>query len=400
MAGTDRKSVLIIVENLPVPFDRRVWQEAQALRDAGYQVSVICPMMKSHLEPYEMIDDIAVYRHPIYEANTAKGYLREYLGALYHQLRLSLRVRRDRGVDVIQGCSPPDLMFLVGAFHKLLYRTPYIFDHHDLSPELFETKFGKKGFFYKLLLWAERRTFRTASASIATNETFREIAMDRGGMDPGTVFVVKSYPLIERFVRTDPDPVQKARGKTLVGYVGIMGEQDGIDMLVRAMAELKARGRDDLAAVIIGDGTELPGLKALAADLGLTGEEVLFTGYLSGEPLLAHLSAIDIGVIPDPPDDFNTKLSMNKVFEYMMLSLPFVQFDLAQAKSEAKEASMVVEEHSPEALADALVALADDPERRAEMARFGRAEAEKSFLWENEVESLLEAYDVALGARH
>ncbi|MGM0586262.1 MAG: glycosyltransferase family 4 protein [Pseudomonadota bacterium] len=384
--------VLIIVENLPVPFDRRVWQEAAALRDAGWRVSVICPTGRGHESRHEVLEDIEIWRHSVPEARGAAGYLLEYLWALGAQLRLSFRAARSRGFDVIHACNPPDLIFLVAAVHKALRGTRFVFDHHDLSPELFESKFGRRGAMHRLLRWLERRTFALADATIATNETFKRIAVERGGMDPEKVHVVKSYPRIERFVRTDPDPDLTASGRSLVGYVGIMGGQDGVDRLVRAMAVIAhERGREDVGCVIVGDGPELPSLRALARELGVA-DRIVFTGYLGGEKLLAALSALDVGVIPDPPDGFNEKLSMNKVFEYMMLGLPFVMFDLAQARSEAREAALVVGDDRAEALADGILALLDDPERRARMGAFGRETAEREFLWSRESETLVRAY--------
>jgi glycosyltransferase involved in cell wall biosynthesis len=397
---TGRRRALIIVENLPVPLDRRVWQEALALAGAGWRVAVICPRTEDFPEAEEERDGILILRHPLAPARRAAGYLVEYAQALYWQIRLSLRVRRRMGIDVIQGCSPPDLIFLVARLHRLLWGTPYIFDHHDLSPELFEVKFGPRGLLYRLLVWVERRSFRASAVSIATNETFRTIAVERGGMDPSRVVVVKSYPDPRRFERVAPAPGLAVPGRRLVGYVGIMGAQDGVDMLIRAMAgivhgEGERAGRQDVGCVIIGDGPELRPLTALAAELGL-GAAVVFTGYLSGPALLATLSTLDLGVIPDPPNAFNDKLSMNKVFEYMMLGLPFVMFDLAQARSEAGEAAETVAQHSAPALAAAILGLLDDAERARAMGEWGRAEAGRRFRWPEEAARLLAAYDLAL----
>ena len=385
--------VLILVENLPVPFDRRVWQEAQALRDAGYRVSVICPKGKGHDSGHEVLEGIAVWRHPLFQAQSARGYVVEYPMALICQLWLSLRVRLAHGrIDAIQACSPPDLLFLVALPHRL-FGTRFVFDHHDLSPELFASKFGRKGLLHKALSFFERMTFRLASVSIATNETFRDIAIDRGKMDPGRVFVVKSYPRPGRFRRTAP---ALAAGRHRVGYLGIMGAQDGVETLIDAMAVIRTdRGRDDIDCLVIGDGPELPGLRARAARLGLD-EAVTFTGYLSGDALNAHLSALDVGVIPDPPNEFNDKLSMNKVFEYMMMGLPFVQFDLAQARAEAGGAGLVVAEHSAAALARAIVALVDDPCRRAAMGARGQEIAARDFRWPPEAARYLEAIACAI----
>lgn len=388
-----RHHILILVENLPVPFDRRVWQEAQALNDAGYEVSVICPTGRGHDKTYEVINGIHIYRHRLKEAVTAAGYMREYFLALVHQIRLSFRVRRRQRIDVIQACNPPDLLFMVAMIHKLLFGTYFVFDHHDLSPELYVSKFGRRDLFYKLLCFFEKQTFRMADASIATNETFRDIALARGGMPPDRVVVVKSYPEASRFRPTEAEQSLVVPGKHLIGYIGIMGEQDGVETLVRAFAEiLHVRKRSDVNCLIIGDGPELERLKAMTAALGLDGP-LQFTGYLSGPPLLSHLSAFDVGIIPDPPGELNDKLSMNKVFEYMMLGLPIVQFNLPQATREAGNAALVVSEHSPQALADGILALIDDPERRKTMSVTGRAVAEREFRWTGEAHRYLGAYN-------
>lgn len=387
-----RHHILILVENLPVPFDRRVWQEAQALCEAGYEVSVICPKGKGYDKAYEVMGGIHIYRHRLREADSTVGYMQEYFTALCHQVYLSFRIRWRRRIDVIQACNPPDLMFLVALIHKVLFGTFFVFDHHDLGPELYLSKFGRKDFLYWLMCFLERQTFRIADASIATNETFRDIAVARGSMNPDRVVVVKSYPEAAKFKRAAPDRSLFVPGKHLVGYLGIMGAQDGVETLLRAIAEvLHVRKRDDINCVIIGDGPELNRLKDIAAELDL-GSSVRFTGYLSGPSLIAHLSALSIGVIPDPPNEFNDKLSMNKVFEYMMLGLPFVQFNLRQATREAGNAALVVQEHSPRALTDGILALIDDPERRRRMALSGRAIAEREFRWPAEARRYLEVY--------
>ncbi|THK39046.1 glycosyltransferase WbuB [Ensifer sp. MPMI2T] len=384
--------VLILVENLPVPFDRRVWQEAQALKGAGYEVSVICPVGKGYDQAYEVIGGIHIYRYPLREAASIAGYLREYFSALVHHSLLSFRARRRRRIDVIQACNPPDLMFLVALLHKLLFGTFFVFDHHDLGPELYYTKFGRKDLLYRLLCFFERQTFRIADASIATNESFRDIAVARGGMLPDRVVVVKSYPEASKFHRTDAEPSLVVPGKHLIGYIGIMGPQDGVETLVRAMDDIvHIRKRNDINCVIIGDGPELNRLRALSAELELD-SALRFAGYLSGPRLLAHLSALSLGVIPDPPNECNDKLSMNKVFEYMMIGLPFVQFNLDQATREAGSAALVVREHSPQALADGILALIDDPERCRHMGISGRAVAERKFQWPVEARHYLEMY--------
>lgn len=385
--------ILILVENLPVPFDRRVWQQAKTLRRAGYDVSVICPKGKGQNATEEEIDGIHIYRHSLpFEAKGALGYLVEYSAALFHQARLALRVRARHGFDVIQACNPPDLMFLTVLPWKLIAGTKFVFDHHDLCPELYEVKFGRRGFFWALMRWLERRTFALADASIATNETFQAIAISRGCMAPEDVRIVRSYPDLDRFQRVDSVPTTKAPGAFLVGYVGIIGNQDGVDLFLRALAYLvHARGRKDIHAMIIGDGPDLAACQALATDLDIDAH-VLFTGYLSGDDLLAHLSSFDIGVIPDPSNAFNDKLSMNKVFEYMALGLPIVMYPLVQAATEAGHAAHVVPESTPEALAEGILNLADDPERCRTMAEFGLEHARRTFSWESQEPALLETY--------
>lgn len=391
------KRVLILVENLPVPFDRRVWQEATTLRQAGYAVTVICPKGRGHDADEEEIDGVRIYRHALpAEARGALGYVTEYTAALLHQTRLTFKVWRRHGFDVIQACNPPDLMALIALPYKLLFGVRFVFDHHDLAPELFEVKFGRRGLLHRALRLAERATFRLADASIATNETFRDIAVGRGGMNPERVRIVRSYPNLRRFRRMHPEPGLKAAGETLIGYVGVIGEQDGVDLLVQAMAILVCDlGRRDLRCLIVGDGPALAPAQTLARRLGVE-EHIRFTGYLSGDALLTHLSAMDVGVIPDPSNPFNDKLSMNKVFEYMALGIPFVQFDLPQAAREAGDAALVAKGAGPGALADALARLADDPEARARMAARGAERAAREFTWESQVPALLEAYALAL----
>lgn len=389
-----KRGVLIIVENLPVPFDRRVWQEANALREAGYTVSVICPKGKGHTSSYEELQGIHIYRHTLpIEASGAAGYLLEYLAALFWEFVLSIRVLRNHGFDAIHACNPPDLIFLIGGFYKIFLGKKFVFDQHDLNPELYEIKFGRRtGLFYRLLCLFERLTFKCADVSIATNETFKKIAIERGGMQPDKVAIVKSYPDLVRFHAVPADPALRKSFKFLIGYIGIIGQQDGVDILIRAMAYIvKELKRTDIGCMIIGSGSELGNLRALASDLGVNGN-VTFTGYLSGGALLTHLCSLDIGVIPDPPSACNDKLSMNKVFEYMALGLPFVQFDLAQSRLEAGDAGFVAKEPTPEAMAEAIISLLTNETLRHKMSKIGKERANREFRWETEKQTLVEHY--------
>ncbi len=389
-----RSGVLIIVENLPVPFDRRVWQEAKALKEAGYDVAVICPKGKGQTAACEEIDGVHIYRHslPNEASDSAAGFLLEYASALFWQLRLSAKVLRRHGFDVIHACNPPDLIFLIALIYKILFRKKFIFDHHDVVPEMFEVKFGRRGFFYKALLFCEKLTFLSADASIATNETFRRIAIERGGMSPERVWVVKSYPDLNAFRRVSPDPALRKGRAHLVGYVGIMNAQDRVDMLLLAMQYIvRHLHREDIHCLLIGDGPEYDHLVRLSEEMGLA-PFITFAGYLTGTPLLVHLSSLDVGAIPDPPNPYNDKISLNKVFEYMALGVPFVQYDLAESRSQAGAAAVIAKDPTPEGLGKAIVRLVDDPQRRAEMAEIGMSRAREEFRWEAETSRLLEAY--------
>jgi glycosyltransferase involved in cell wall biosynthesis len=390
-------SVLIIVENLTVPLDRRVWQEARTLRAAGYTVSVICPKGGKHTASYEVIEGIHIFRHPLpYEADGALGYALEYSTAIFWEFILSIKAYFKVGFDAVQACNPPDLIFLVAGFWKYLFGKPFIFDHHDLTPELYEAKFGKRGFLHTLMLKLERLTFLTADVSLATNETFKGIAIRRGGMAADRVFIVRSVPEVSRFMRVAPNGALKNGRKHLVGYVGIMGAQDGVDLLIKAMSELvHNEGRGDVQCAIVGSGTELENLKKLSRELGLE-DYVTFAGFQSGVPLLASLSAFDMGVIPDPKNDYNDKISMNKVFEYMSLGIPFVQFDLVEGRKAAGDAALYATGNSPIELARQIGRLIDDPALRARLSEEGRVRSTALLRWDTERGRLLAAYERAL----
>ncbi len=395
-----RPAILIIVENLTVPLDRRVWQEARTLVEAGYTVSVICPKGGPYTKSYEVLEGIHVFRHPLpYEADGAAGYLLEYGWALAWELVLSIKVWFKVGFDVVQACNPPDLIFLVGGFWKYLFGKPFVFDHHDINPELYEAKFGRRGLFHDLMLRLERWTFRTADVSIATNETFKAIAVERGGMDPGRVLVVRSIPDLSRFTRVEPNLDLKRGRRHLIGYVGIMGAQDGVDLLIEAMDVLvNVDGRRDVSCAIVGSGTELPRLERLARERGLF-DYVTFTGFQSGRSLLASFSTFDVGVIPDPKNTYNDKISMNKVFEYMSLGIPFVSFDLAETRKTAGGAALVARDNDPKDLAHNISRILDEPGLAAALSAEGVKRAQTLLRWETERSRLLAAYELALAGR-
>jgi glycosyltransferase involved in cell wall biosynthesis len=369
-----------------------VWQEANALRDAGYGVSIICPTGKGYEKKFEEIDGIAIYRYDLpFEADGALGYLLEYSSALFWTFVLSWKVLFTRGFDVIHACNPPDLFFLIGGFFKLLGKK-FVFDHHDINPELYEAKFGRRDFFWKLMVALERWTFATADASIATNESYRRIAIERGAMDPDRVFVVRSGPSLERLRILPPDPALRKGREHLVGYVGVMGKQEGVDLLLQAVrAIVHDQGRHDIHFGIVGGGTSLAELKALAAELGVA-DHVTFTGRVPDAELLAMLNTADVCVNPDIGNEMNDKSTMNKIMEYMALGKPIVQFDLTEGRFSAQQASTYAKRNDPIDLAAKIVELIDDPARRAEMGAYGRRRVENELEWRFEVPKLLAAY--------
>ena len=387
------RRVLILVENLPSPFDRRVWQEATTLRDAGYQVSIICPTGKGYEKKFEAIDGIDIWRYRLpTEADGALGYALEYATALFWTFLLSWRVLLGRGFDVIHACNPPDLFFLIGGFFKL-FGKKFLFDHHDANPELYEAKFGRRDFFWKLMLLVEKLTFRTADVSIATNQSYRRIAIERGGMDPERVFVVRSGPSLERLKIVPPSNSLKRGKRYLVGYVGVMGRQEGIDYLLKAAAHIvHDLKRTDVHFGLVGGGTSLDEMKALARDLGVA-DYVTFTGRVPDAELLATLNTADVCVNPDVANDMNDISTMNKIMEYMALGKPIVQFDLTEGRFSAQQASLYARRNDAFDLAAKICELLDDPARRAAMGEFGRRRVENELEWRYEVPKLLAAYE-------
>ena len=387
------KRILILVENLPSPFDRRVWQEATTLRDAGYEISIICPTGRGYERKFEAIDGINIYRYnlPI-EAEGALGYAAEYATALFWSFVLAWRVFFTRGFDVIHACNPPDLLFLIGGFFKL-FGKKLVFDHHDINPELYEAKFGRRDFFYRLMLKLERWTFRTADISIATNESYRRIAIGRGGMDPNRVFIVRSGPSLER-MKIEAGNVQLKCGRRyLVGYVGVMGKQEGINLLLHAVHHIVFDfNRNDIHFGLVGGGTSLEEMKALALSLKIA-PFVTFTGRVPDEEMLAMLNTADVCVNPDIANEMNDKSTMNKIMEYMALAKPIVQFDLTEGRFSAQEASLYALRNDSKDFARKIIELVDDERLREQMGQAGRARVLNDLAWHHETPRLLAAYE-------
>ncbi|MDZ7964892.1 MAG: glycosyltransferase family 4 protein [Nostoc sp. DedSLP03] len=388
------KKVLIIVENLPVPFDRRVWMEATTLQKAGYEVSVISPTGNGFEKDYEIIEQIHIYRHPLPpEESSVIGYLREYSWAINWQFRLAQRVWRERSFDVIHICNPPDLLFLVAAWFKLFHGICVIFDHHDLSPEMYEAKYRRRDVFYHGLRWAERLTYATADMVISTNESHREVALNRGHKKPEKVFVVRSAPDLSRFRRMPPNPNYRRGRNYLIGYMGVMGEPEGIDYLLRMVYYIVyKKNRSDIHFMLIGSGPMAEKLKDLSKELEVN-EFVEFTGFKQGEELLERLSSCDVCVEPSPTSAYNENCTMNKILEYMAMGKAIVQFDLREGRRSAQEASLYAKPNDEVEFAEKILELLDSPERRQKIGAEGRRRMEEILEWQYQAPKLLDAYD-------
>jgi glycosyltransferase involved in cell wall biosynthesis len=391
------KKILIIVENLPVPFDRRVWQESLALVGAGAEVSVICPKGKGYEANYQILEGVNVYRHSLpSEGCSAGGYLHEYASALFHQTRLAWRVYFKHGFDAIHGCNPPDLIFLVALPFKLLGKK-FVFDHHDINPELYEAKFGKRGFFWRLLVLFERLTFFFADIVVSTNESYRKIAIERGGKRADRVFVVRSGPDLRR-VRIMPVEPSWKRGRAyLVGFVGVIGEQEGIDLLLASVKHLvRDLGRCDIQFVLVGDGPNRKRMEALSIEMGLS-DFVTFLGRAPDEQLFSVLSTADVCVNPDRVNPMNNLSTMNKILEYMAMKKPIVQYDVLEGAVSAGASSLYARANDPVDFAEKIVQLLDDPAKRRAAGEIGRARIEGDLSWAHQAPKLIDAYATLFG---
>ena len=388
------RRVLIVVENLPVPFDRRVWLEATTLARHGAVVSVICPKGKGFTKAHEVLEDVAIHRYPVpLDPSGPLGFAAEFAWCFALTALLSVRVACGRGFDVLHACNPPDTFWLLGRFWQLLGRR-FIFDHHDLCPEMFAAKFGREsGLLHRALLWLERRSLRAADVVIATNQSHRRVAVERGGRAPGDVFVVRSGPDLGRFTHHAPDLAYRAGKPHLLVYLGEICRQDGVEVMVRAI-RLLAGERDDFHVLFLGGGPHQPAVKAYAEQQGLAGV-ARFTGRVSDEELCRILSSATLGIDPDPRTPWSDQSTMNKVIEYMFFGLPVAAFDLHETRISAGKAAAYAEPNSERALADCIAALLDDPERRASMAQAGRERVRAQLAWEHSVPFLLAAYDHA-----
>ncbi|WP_020417474.1 glycosyltransferase family 4 protein [Amycolatopsis sp. ATCC 39116] len=382
---------LILVENLSVPFDRRVWQESTTLRDAGWEVHVICPQgTKRDTEPEAVIDGVRIHRYPLKAATGGPaGYLQEYGSALWHTFRLA---RKIGPVDVVHACNPPDLLFLVARMLKR-QGAKFVFDQHDLVPELYLSRFDRgKDLLYRGVCALERATYRAADVVIATNESYRDVALTRGGKRPEDVFVVRSAPVVDRFRQVPPEPELKRGKPNMLCYLGVMGPQDGVDYALRALAKLRDDlGRTDWHAVFVGSGDAFDAMVALSKDLRLD-DQVEFTGRIPDADLVRYLSTADVCLAPDPLNPLNDVSTMNKIMEYMAMSRPIVSFDLREARVSAGEAAVYAPANDELEFAKLTARLMDDPAERKRMGELGAERVAGPLSWVNSAKALLAAY--------
>ena len=390
-----RRRCLIIVEDLPVPFDRRVWTEAKTLRDAGWRVTVISPKGEGAGRWHERLDGIEVFRYPL--PTTAAGFvshLAEYAVAIPATLILALLAWRGRRFEVVHACNPPDFFFPIGWLFKRL-GSAFVFDQHDLSPEVYVAQGGQRGgLVHRVLLRCERWTYRTADVVIATNETYRRFAIERGGVDPQRVFVVRSSPDPARIHAVEPDPALRDGRPHLVAYLGTMGQQDGVDLFVEAARHVAAARPGGVRFVAMGAGPMLEALREQVRHEGLS-DDVTFTGRVPDEIVRRVLSSADVAISPDPANDFNEYCTMNKTLEYMAVGVPVVAFDLTETRVSAADAAVYAAPNDPAGLAELTMELLDDPERRARMGDIGRERVSGPLSWANSARNLIAAYEAA-----
>jgi glycosyltransferase involved in cell wall biosynthesis len=389
--------VLIIDENEQVPRDRRVWLECLTLAAAGYQVTVICPMFDGD-PPVEHHDGVTFYRYPPPPpASDVRGFVYEYAYSWVRTLLLTFKVMRREGFDVLQACNPPDTYFAIAWLYKLLGKR-FVFDHHDLAPETYQARFDRPS---RALLWGlrllERLTFGTADRVIATNDSYREAALTRGGKSAQDVVVVRSGPDPEQMRPRSPRPGLRNGRRHLCCYLGIMGPQDGVDLAVRAADVLvHEMGREDCSFALLGSGDSYDEVWALVHELGLD-DYIVMPGFVLDDDLVAYLSTADVGLCPEPLNPLNEVSTMVKTMEYMAFELPVVAFDLKETRFTADEAAVYVTPNRVKEFAAAVADLLDDPERRAAMGRVGRRRVETLFAWPLQARTYVGVFDELTG---
>jgi glycosyltransferase involved in cell wall biosynthesis len=393
-ARSNSRKVLMLIENVCFPADRRMWHAAKALQEAGYEVSVICRKGENPDEKpsFEVVRGVKVYRYPmLWDASGKIGYLLEYSWSLFCTAILSLVVWVRDGIDILHSANPPDIFFLLAWPFKLVGKK-YVYDEHDLCPELYDSKFQRKGRVYRILLWLERQSYRAADLVICPNQSYRDIARERGRLPDSRLAIVRNGVDIKEFHRRGPRPELKGGFPYLAVYLGVMGRQDGVDRVVRAAEHLVYKlQRRDVLFVMIGKGECWNELQDLSRELKVT-DVVQFVGRISDDLLLDYLSISDVCLAPDPPDRMNHLSTMTKIMEYMACGNPIVSFDLLESRRSAADAAVYVEGDDPGLFAKALSELLDDPVRRQRMGQIGVERSIQLVGLDRSRRALLEGY--------
>jgi glycosyltransferase involved in cell wall biosynthesis len=392
--------VLIIVQNLPVPFDRRVWLECQALKSAGHEVSVICPRAPGD-PTYEVVDEVRLYKYsPYAPGGSGPSFITEYAYSFAATAWLTLKARRSGRFRVLQACNPPDIFWPIALAIRAMDGTKFVFDHHDLCPELYESRFpGRRRFVYRALRALERETHRTADHVIATNDSYRKLALRRSGKPSAAVTVVRTGPDPDRLERGQSEPALRRGHLHLAAYIGVMGPQDGVDIVIRAAAIIvHDLHRHDIAFTLIGSGDCYDDLVALRDELGLA-DYVEFTGRAPDDEVARIMSTADVGLSPDPKNPLNDLSTMNKTMEYMAFELPVVAFDLHETRVSAGDAAVYVKPNSVSEYAAAIVELVDDEAKRNKLGKLGRLRIEQELAWSYQERAYLSVYRAMLGDR-
>ncbi len=389
-----KKRILILVQNLSVPFDRRVWLECQSLVDAGYEVAVVCP--KAPGDPtYATLQGVELFKYrPYAPGGSSASFIIEYCYSFLATLLLSIRASRRGRFNVVQSCNPPDLFWPIGILFRLVHRSLFVFDHHDLCPELYQSRFpdGNR-LVYRTLRMMERRTMRTADHVIATNESYRRIAVERDGIAQTRVTVVRTGPDLTRLSKTVAEPELRRSRSHLAAYLGVMGPQDGVDLVLDVADHVVHRlGRHDISFTLIGSGDCFEDLVEQSRRLDLT-DYVSFTGRIPDAEVSAILSTADVGISPDPKNPLNDVSTMNKTMEYMAFALPVVAFDLRETRVSAGDAAVYASPNDVGEFARLLVDLIDDEPRRFTMGLAGRARVEHALAWKHQAPRYVAVYE-------
>lgn len=389
-----RGRILILVQNLPVPFDRRVWLECQSLIDAGFGVAVVCP--KAPGDPgYARVNGVEIFKYqPYAPGGSSASFVIEYLYSFFATLMLSLKASMRGRFVAVQSCNPPDLFWPIGLLFRLLHGSSFVFDHHDLCPELYQSRFpnGKRAI-YRALRLMERCTMKTADHVISTNDSYREIAVGRDGVDKADVTVVRTGPDLTRLRPTPANPTLRGSASYLAAYLGVMGPQDGVHHVIELADHVVHHlGRRDIKFTLMGSGDCFDELVTLSEGLDLT-DFVTFTGRIPDAEVSAILSTADVGISPDPKNPLNDLSTMNKTMEYMTFALPVVAFDLHETRISAGDAAVYATPNDVTELAQLLVDLVDDEPRRRSMGTSGRARIEQELAWDHQAPRYVGVYE-------